>query len=195
MTYIVATTRTHYEFATANAINDAGGFAVVPRRLDPVKDKQGVTVDHVYRPFLPNFIFLSVTEEQFYEYQTKRLFWLKPQREGDPIRTILPKMRRDTDILPRTWGEFQGFAERAERACELRLEQHEQGKAVARYRKGDLIRIMGDMLDGQLRDKLARFIRLDKQGRVEVEVEGFTLMGKPITATLAPSNVQGIAAE
>ena len=197
MTYILATARTHYEFATAEAINAAGGFAVVPRRVDIVKHpKTGVTSPQ-YRPFLPNFIFVATTEEAWFAMQSKRLFSPKG---------ILPPIRKELDIPQRVWTGFtdgkgkehdgvQHFFARSETECQIRIEKFERGCKAARYRKGDMIRIIGaDLLDGQLRDKLARFVRMDKSGKIEAIAEGITIMGKPVTVRLDPGDV-GIAAE
>lgn len=185
MGYIVATTKSNFEFRTADAINDAGGFAVVPRRVEIVKDKAG-KVSYDYRPFLPNFIFCAISEQQWHEYQTKRLFGTSG---------ILPLMRRELDILPRTWIDFQGFAERAERACDLRIEQFEAGRRAWRYRKNDMIEIIGsEVLNGQLKGCMARFVRIDGKGRIEAIVDGVTIMGKPVRVAVDPGDVR-MAAE
>jgi hypothetical protein len=189
MIYVLASARPSYEFTTARAINDMGGIAIVPRRVDVVDGKP------VYRPFLPNYMFLALTEAQWHQFHTGRLFHDKPQRNGDPIRTILPEFRKVLDLLPRTWGQFQAFADRAEMACLRRIDQWETGLKVAAYRRGDKLRIIGDMLDGQLSGRMAEFMALDTQGRIVVKVTGMEMMGKPVMATLKPGQIEGIAAE
>lgn len=180
MTFILASARSSYEFRSADAINDMGGYAVVPRRIEITKRKDGGW-DTDYRPFLPNFLFVSVTEEMWFSLTRKRLF---------SAGTILPPIRRQLDILPRTWADFTAFAQRAELACDLRLEQHEAGLKVARYRKGDMLRIIGDeLLTGQLQDKLAKFIGVNAAGQIEAEVQDITMMGKPVTVRLGPGDV------
>ena len=186
---ILAITKRGAEFATADAINDMGGMAVVPRQVTIIPAKGDQPARYDYRPFLPNYLFLSLTEAQWYQCRQDRLFIA---REG--VRTILPEFRRVLDILPATWADFQGFADRAEMACNLRIEQFETGLRVARYRPGDRLRIVGDLLDGQLRDRLARFVRMDG-GKVIAEVDGMTMLGKPVTARLDGWDVEGIAAE
>lgn len=181
MMHILTHAAQSHEFATADAINELGALAVVPRRVDFAPDGQSYS----YRPFLPNYLFCVMTEAQWHSIHRDRLF--------RPDGSILPPIRRILDILPRTWGEFQGFAARAELACEYRIEQFETGRKVRRYKAGDRLRIIGDMLDGQLRDKLARFIKLDGKGGIVVQVEGLEFMGKPIRATLKPG--QAMAAE
>ena len=112
-----------------------------------------------------------------------------------PTRTILPQVRRELDIPARSWADFQGFAERAERACDLRLEQHDAGIKVAQYRKGDMLRIVGpDLLTGEIGERLARFKRINSAGLLEVD-DGSQMMGKPITRQIEPGQVIGMAAE
>lgn len=179
MMHILAHAHRSYEFQTADAINDMGGFAVVPRKVEIVT-KDGKT-DYEYRPFLPNFIFCALTEEQWHTINRKRLFGLKG---------ILPPIRKELDILARSWGDFQGFAERSETECSVRIEKFETGQKVARYRKGDMIRIIGaDMLDGQLKDKLARFLKINGAGQIEAEVQGVEMFGKPVQVRLGPGDV------
>ena len=192
---ILATAPRNHEFAIAAAIDSMGGLAIVPRQVVISYDKTGKQVSYDYRPFLPNYVFLSLTEAQWHQIKAERLFHMKPSKDGEPIRTILPELRRVLDILPRTWQHFTEFSERAELACNLRIEQHERGVAVRRYKQGDVLRIVGDdLMGGQLRDKLARFMRLDGE-KIVAEVQGMDMMGKPLTATLDGWNVEGIAAE
>jgi hypothetical protein len=185
MIHILASTANRHEFNTADAINEAGGIAIVPRRVDIVDGQP------VYRPFLPNYMFLALTEAQWHEFHNGPLYWMKPQRSGEPVRTILPPFRKVLDILPRTWADFQGFAQRAEMACERRMEQWETGLKVARYRKGDKLEILGGLLFGQLQGQIGEFLHLDGHGNIVAKLE---MMGKPIKATLQPGDVR-IAAE
>jgi len=189
MIYILASTQTRYEFATSDAINDMGGIAIVPRRVDILDGKP------VYRPFLPNYMFLALSEAQWHQFHTARLFHMKPQRNGEPVRTILPPFRKVLDILPRTWADFRAFAERAEQACQRRIDQWETGLRVASYRRGDMIQIIGDLMGGQLHDPLAEFLHLDRQGRIVAKVQGMEMMGKPVSVTVRAEQVRGIAAE
>lgn len=183
MIYILGSTKRGAEFATADAINNMGGLAVVPRRVDIITRKDGKRAWE-YRPFLPNYLFLAISAPMWHQISALRLF--------GPTG-ILPPIRKQLDLLPRTWGEFQDFAQRSEFACDRRIEQFEAGLRVAVYRRGDKLRILGDMLDGQLRDKLATFVGLDRKGQIIAEVQGMELMGKPVKVTLGP--MQAMAAE
>jgi len=189
--YILATTRTGNEFATAEAINAMGAMAVVPRKVQHIPAQNGKRATYDYRPFMPQYIFLAMTEAQWHETHTAPIYWIKPNGE----RGILPAPRRALDILPRTWADFQAFAHRAELACARRVEQIERGDAVARYRRGDKLRILGDMTQGQLRAEVATFLRLDAKGRIVAESVGVEVFGKPFTMTLDAVQVEAIAAE
>ena len=89
---------------------------------------------------------------------------------------------------------MQGFADRAERDAAFRIEQWETGLRVARYRRGDRVRIMGDILFGELANLMGEFVRIDRKGRIIVRAEGKTMLGRPIEVTLDPSQVR-LAAE
>lgn len=185
MIYILASTKRAAEFDTANAINAMGGLAVVPRKVEVVPAKDGKPERMEYRPLLSRMLFLACTESQWHQMQTERLFG--PQG-------ILPPIKRDLFILPRTWGDFQAFAQRSEQECAYRIEMHEMGRKVRNYRKGDLLRIIGgELLDGQLRDRFARFVKLDK-GKVVAETD-VMMMGRPVVARLDPTHVTALAAE
>lgn len=187
MIHILAATRNRFEFATADAINEAGGIAIVPRRV--WFDTEGATN---FAPFLPGYIFLALSEAQWHEFHNGPLYAPK-YRNGEAIgRAILPPFRKVLDILPRTWADFQGFAARAEAECLRRIDQHETGLKAAKYRKGDRLRIFGDLMYGQLRDHIAEFQRLDPQGRVIATVPSVTMLGKPMTVTLQPGQVEAV---
>jgi transcription antitermination factor NusG len=198
--YILATTRTNHEFATADAINAMGALAVVPRKVQHIPAQNGKRASYDYRPFMPQYIFLAMTEAQWHEIHSRPMYWDKPvgkTKDGQIItkRIILDPPRRALDILPRTWADFQAFAHRAELACDRRIEQIERGDAVARYRRGDKLRILGDMTQGQLRAEVATFLRLDAKGRIVAESVGVEVFGKPFTMTLDAVQVEAIAAE
>lgn len=192
--YILATTRTHAEFATADAINDicaasnSGGLAVVPRKMFTAP-KHPMGYD--YAPFLPNFIFLALPLDIWSGMIHRAKGFILRDHEG----RVLQAPRHQLDILPRTWGDFQGFAQRAEMECQRGIERLQSGQKVAKFSRGDKLRIIGaDLLYGQLAGQFARFVRLDK-GQVIAEVDGVAMMGKPMLARLDPGQVEGIAAE
>jgi hypothetical protein len=178
--HILARTHSGKEFATAKAINDLGAYALVPRKVSIIPAKDGKPERIEYSPLLPRLMFLACTEDQWHQFSAKRL-------HGP--NGILPPIRRELVILPRTWSSFQDFAARADQECEYRRGMHEQGRKVRNYRPGDMLRIIGgDMLDGQL----GEFIKLE-HGRIVVQTK-LILMGKAVVARLQPGEVMGVAA-
>ena len=173
------------EFEIAEAVNDLGGMAVAPRRVDIVDGKP------LYRPFLPNYIFLAMGDLLWHQIRTRQKGFLLVGKNGRPLA---PPWIKD-NILPRTWGDFQDFAERSEFACQRRMEQWETGLRVASYELGDILEIAGDLLAGQIKDCFAEFLHLDNQGRIVAKIQGAEMMGKPIIATIDPRRVTKIAAE
>jgi transcription antitermination factor NusG len=185
MMYILATTRTNHEFATADAINEMGALAVVPRKvtITPAKDGQPERID--YSPLLPRMLFVACGEDQWHHMQAKRLHGL---------RGILPPIRRQFDIIPRTWDEFKKFAQAAEQECAYRIGMHEAGHKVRSIRPNDIIKMIeGHIGDYELAGRMGRVIKVEG-GKVHVKTD-IEIMGKPVTARLDPQQVQGIAAE
>lgn len=182
MIHILCAVRSRHEFNTAAAINAAGAFAAIPRRVDITPAKYGKPERIEYRPLLPGMMFLACTESEWHAFHSKRL-------QGP--NGILPPIRKELDILPRTWSSCQDFAARAEQECEYRREMHERGRKVANMRPGDMLRIIGtDMLDGQLRDHLPKFARMER-GQMLIETN-LTIMGRPVIARVRPDDVQGV---
>ena len=195
--YILATTRTGQEFATADAINSmmhrpdpdgdlrpAGALAVVPRRIIIAPGKDGKRATYEYKPFLPNYVFLAMDELLWSRIISRNKATIL---RDDRHRTIQPPRHQD-DILPRTWASFQTFAARAEIEAQRQIDTFEAGQRVTRYSKGDKLRIIGDMMDGQLHGLWARFLRMEN-GRAVVEPEGMTMLGKQITVRLEPGQI------
>ena len=202
--YLLCTTRTHHEFATANAINDMthrpdptgdlrsmGAVAVVPRRIKQTEARDGKAASYDYAPFMPQYIFLAMSDAAWHQTQSAPLYNVNTKGE----RIILQPPRKVLEILPRSWAECQGFAHRAEIACDRRIEQIERGEAMTRYRKGDKLRILGDVATGQLRPQFAAFIGLTAKGQILAESIGMEVLGKPFKVTLDPGDVEAMAAE
>lgn len=183
--YLLARTHARAEFATADAINDLGAVAVVPRAVSIIPPKDGKPERIEYRPLLPRMLFLACTEAQWHQFSAKRLHG--PQG-------ILPPIRRELDILPRTWASFQDFAARAEQQCEYRRGRHEAGKKVANMRRGDIVEMInGSIGDLELRGKMGKYLGV-KDGKVHVQTD-VLLMGKPVVARLEMGDFVGVAAE
>ena len=200
MIYILARVHSRHEFNTADAINNMthrpdpdgdlqpiGAVAVVPReivieRADPgANKKESIT----YRPLLPRLMFLACTEQQWFQFQSHRLF--------NQFGQVLPPIRREMDILPRSWAGLQAFAARAELECDFRLERFNAGKRVGKIRPGDVIRMIdATIADIDLAGRMGKVLRV-QGGKVFVQTD-VQMMGKPVVAELQPRQI-GIAAE
>lgn len=185
MMYLLTRTHSRKEFATADAINDLGAYALVPRKVAIIPAKDGKPERIEYSPLLPRMMFLACTEEAWHQFSTKRLHGPSG---------ILPPIRRELVILPRTWDSFRDFAARAEQECEYRRGAHEAGKRVKKMKPGQIIRmIKATIADVDLAGRMGRVVRMES-GKVLVETD-VMLMGKPVVARLDPRDVMGVAAE
>lgn len=196
MLYLLARTKARHEFATADAINDLGAVAVVPRKVFTTPPKDGKPANYDFRPLIPGAMFLAIDPITWHRIKSNQKGYTLHDAQGRKLRA--PTMIED--ILPRTWsggrdGGVQGFAERAEMEAQRQVDRFEAGLKVVRYKAGDKLRIVGDLIHGQLRDHFARFVRIDDKGRIEAVVDGLEMMGKPVHVRLQAHDVDGIAAE
>jgi len=196
--YILATTRTNHEFATADAINrmmhrpdpdgdlrSMGGLVIVPRTVE-ITQAKGDKPDRIeYKPLLPRLLFIAMGEDQLHHIVTKRI--MGPEK-------LLPPIRRNFDILPRNWAQIQAFAKAADQDCEYRMGVHEAGKKVRNVRPGDIVRMIDcSIADKELAGRIGKVVRVHR-GKIHVETD-IIIMGKPVTARLDPRHITGIAAE
>jgi len=195
--YLLARVHSRAEFATATAINEMlhrpdpegdlrpiGAVAVVPREVVITPAKDGKPEAITYRPLLPRLMFLACTNEQWHDFQHKRIY--------GPAG-ILPPIRREFDLLAVHWAGLEAFAARAEMECEVMLARHEAGKKVRRLRKGEIIRMIeGTIGDVDLAGRMGRVVKVEAN-RVHVQTD-VEFMGKPVVARLEPGQI-GMAAE
>jgi hypothetical protein len=198
MIYLLCTTRSGAEFATAEAINammhrpdpdgdlrPLGAVAIVPREVIIERAKDGKPERITYRPLLARMMFLECTDAHWRQFQAKRIFSVT----GQP----LPAIRREFEILPRSWAGFQDFAARAEQECEYRRAMHEQGKKVRRIRPGQIVQMINATIgDEDLAGKMGKVVRVEG-GKVHVLTD-VELMGKAVVARLDVGQVR-MAAE
>lgn len=195
--YLLAQCKPGKEFATADAINGLGSLnniltlAVAPRRVStrPRKDGKGDTL--VDLPLLPGILFIAIDPDTWHRIRRRDPWHVL--RDG--LGNVLRPPSKSEDILPRTWESVRGFAHRAEQEALRQEENFEAGLRVRRYRKGDRLRIVGDMLHGQLRGYVVNFVGLDDKGKIVAEVEGMQMLGKPVNVTLDPQDAVDWAAE
>lgn len=192
---MLARTHSRHEFATADAINELGALAVVPRKVAVIEATKTEPRRREDVPFVSKYIFLAVTPEQWHRVHTGRLY--------APSGKLLPAPIRVLEINPSEWrgtkngnGGCQGFFTRAEEAYQRRAEQFDTGGTVARYKRGDKLRIIGpDLLTGQMSVQIAEFIRMDQHGRADVHFNGLAMFGRPISTNISLDQIEGIAAE
>jgi hypothetical protein len=204
MMHILARVRSGHEFATADAINammhrpdqdgdlrPIGALAIVPRKVIVMPAKDGKAAYPDDRPLLPGVMLLAMDPLTWHRLKSNRKGYILMDKKGRKLHSP----HKIEDILPRTWSGVQSFAERAEMEAQRQEDRFQAGLKVVRYKAGDKLRIVGDLIHGQLRDHFARFLRIDGKGRIEAMVEGMEMMGKPVKVTLQPHDVDGIAAE
>jgi hypothetical protein len=198
--YILARVRSGKEFDTADAINamlhrpdpdgdlrPIGALAIVPReviiqRANPKINKpERIT----YFPLLPRMMFLACTEAHWFRFQSQPMFNAKGE--------LLPPIRREFEILQRSWAGFQDFAARAEQDCTYRIARHEMGKKVRRIRPGQIVEMINATVgDVDLAGRMFKVVKVHG-GKVHVQTD-VELMGKAVVARLDPEQV-GMAAE
>jgi hypothetical protein len=211
MMYILATTRTGHEFATADAINammhrpdqdgdlrPMGAIAVVPRTvIMERKDKADPQSPWIttHKPLLPRLIFIACSEQA----------WHIMASIAFAVAHDIKPIKRQLNIPKRQWightdkngvfhGGVQEFFARAEQECLYQAALHEAGRRKRNYRPGDLVRIIGpDLMTGQLGETLGRFIR-QSSGKATIETS-MVLMGKPVRTDVDMATIVGMSAE
>lgn len=196
--YLLAQCKPGKEFATADAINDLGALAVAPRRVStrPRKDGKGDTL--VDLPLLPGILFIAIDANTWHRIRSRDPWHVLRDGLGNVLRppNILEEIKkRKKEVTPKAWESVRGFVQRAEEEALRQEVNFEAGRRVRRYRKGDRLRIVGDMLYGQLRGYVVNFVGLDDKGKIVAEVEGMQMLGKPVKVTLNPQDAVDWAAE
>ena len=135
--YLLAYVRSGQEFATANAINDEGGLAVAPRKVELVRHATHHKWEPVESPLLPNYVFCAVTPAQYYT-----------AGQALQVHGIRPRMVMMFD--KRQWVNVQAYAQRAEADYQFRMEQAEGRKYLSPYSPGDALQLLGGALIGQM---------------------------------------------
>jgi len=135
--YLLATVRAGQEFDTATAINEAGGLAVAPRKVELTRHATHHKWGPVESPILPNYVFCAVTPAAY--HAAIRMLG----RDGIRPRTA---MRFDK----RQWAKVQAYAQRAEADYQVRMGQIEGRKYISPYNPGDALQLLGGALIGRM---------------------------------------------
>ena len=160
------------EFEIADAVNAMGAIAIVPRMVELIRLPKQRRPQISESPFLPNYIFCALTPDE----------WHAAPKELATVRFIGPQ----------NWRRVQAFAQQVESDYQHRMAQIEAGNRLSEYNHGDVLEILGGVMQGQL----ATFRRLieGKVPMIEAEVQ-MQLLGRPVIATVDPINARKVAAE
>ena len=191
MIHILATAPTGREFATADAINNLGGMAVVPRTVEEIRDKKR---KHIMAelPAMHNYMFLSVTASQWHQINGGVMIRL----ESGHLKRVMVRTVRD--ILPQEWPRVQLFVAEIEMDYQHRMAsiEHAAWEAahpgtrpyLAPYNIGEKLPLLG----GDLEAYFVRSLGTADAPMIEAEI---TMFGGPVRVTLDPAKVEKWAAE
>ena len=163
------------EFDVEAALNEMGAFAVVPRKVDLIRLPKQRHPSIVESPVWANYIFASMTPEQWQQARADRLIFSTVAWIGEG-----------------EWRRFQAYAARIEQEYAARMAQIEAGQRLSEFNPGDALQLLGGLFEG----RLATFRRLI-EGRVpmiEAEVQGLQLIGKPVVIKVDPVNARKVRA-
>lgn len=164
MTLWAAYTRTGQEFAAQEEAEALGVTAYVPRRVDLIRQGKRRRPDVVERPYLPNYVFIQATDEQWH--------WL---RDSKHFRSIM-------GIPPASAPSVMAFIDRVERDFAARMAQIEAGERVSEYNPGDLLQIIAGPFAGQL----ATFRKVAEAADNPIIIAETEMMGQIVRVTVDP---------
>jgi transcription antitermination factor NusG len=185
--------RTGREFDVEEQATTLGIQAIVPRRVDIIRRGKRRWPDAIESPFLPNYVFVWMTEEEWH--------WLKDIPEVCSMMAVGPNETRKV-------REFIGKSDLAyqERMAEIREAQnaeradHKTRKArfaavrrLSEYEPGALI----DIISGPLQGQMARFRKMVERAdelfpKIAADMD---LMGRVVPVEIDPLDARKVAAE
>ena len=171
MTWWIGYARAGREFRVASAIRRLGAKVRLGRRADAKRVPTKRLPRLVRAPYLPNYIFIDATDEQWHAIHAAQARGYGPLKHLAPTMTLVPNPSRRGVIA---------FLDALDADYRARLRRHREGEKVGRYEPGESIRL----LEGSLAGQLATFVALvDASGfdrDVKVEAEVGTLGGVPL---------------
>ena len=175
MTLWIAYAKTGREFDVQEACEALEITAIVPRRVDLIRQGKRRRPDAVVTPYLPNYVFIRASDDERH--------WLKDVREICDFMGVLPQEER----------AVQAFIDRVESDFANRMAQIEAGERVSEYAPGDLFTIMA----GPFAGRTAMFKRMVEAAstpfpKIEAVLD-LELMGRPVVATIDPINARRAA--
>lgn len=170
-----------HEFDLADAINEGGGLAVVPRKVELVRLPKQRRPQIVESPLLPNYLFAALSPDQ----------WHNAPRELSTVKFIGPnEWRRVRDFAARVEMDYQNRMADLERQMAAQKQDQHRRIFLSEYAPGDTLEILGGVMQGYM----ATFKRLHEGAvpMIEAEVQ-LTLMGRPVTARIDPIMARRVA--
>jgi hypothetical protein len=188
MTYLLAYVQRGTEFAVEAAINDIGGFACVPRKVDV--EMVGIrrpTPEPVERPFLPNYLFCKLSPDLWHLVRNEL-------RAPDGSRLVFSTVAWIGDG---EWKRVQAFAAQVEQDYQAAMAEIEAGERrtkaqreaaarIASYKEGEAMKLLGEPLGARM-GIFRRIVERDGP-KIEVELQGVTMLGKPVVMTIDPTD-------
>lgn len=153
------------EFEAQEEAQALGITCHVPRRVDMIRQGKRRRPDPVVKPFLPNYVFCDLTDQQWHAVKSSK-----------HIRSLL-------GIGANNARQVMQFIARVEADYTQRMAQIEAGQRVDEYEDGDVLQIIAGPFAGQL----ATFRRVAEGAGMfpELVAEG-ELFGQAVTIRLDP---------
>lgn len=160
-------------FAVVETINELGGFAVAPRKVEIIRPAKQRRAKVEETPLLGGYFFANLTPHQWHEV-------------NDTFRTV-------QEMCDGAWRRAQEFLAQAEQDYQYRMEQYDAGRRVAEYAPGDPLQILFGIFAGYQ----ASFLRLDETGPIpliKARLQDVSLLGRDVDVTVDPINARKLAA-
>ena len=174
-------------FATVEAINDMGAYAVSPRKVVMVRHEKNHRWDATDAPALETYLFAQMTEADWHRIQSGLFVQGK--------RVILRKV---VDLSDRQWDRVTEFAQRVEMDYQHEMERIEMDRFASTPRPYVCPYDVGEalmLLDGELRGHMVRFTRSIEAGGVPVIEAEMQIMGQAVKVKVDPVKVKRWASE
>lgn len=167
------------EFAVEDALNDIGAFCVVPRKVELVRLPKQRRPSVIESPYWQNYIFARMTDEQWHFARTA--LWV-PSQDGGKVRVNFSTVMW---IDEREWERWvMPAVARIEQDYQVRMAQIEAGERLSEYSAGDALQLLGEPLGARM--GIFRRVIEGKLPMIEAELQGVTLLGKPVVVKVDP---------
>jgi transcription antitermination factor NusG len=173
MTLWIAYTARGREFDTAEEAETLGLWAIVPRKVELIRQGKRRRPDAITSPYLDNYVFTEADAQGWH--------WLRASKH---VRTIMAVPEAERAAVMR-------FIDRVEADYAARMAQIEAGERVSQYSPGDLLEI----ITGPFAGTIAAFRRVAESASMfpELVVEQ-TIFGREVTTRVDPLAVRLVTA-